>query len=258
MHIAIAGAGGTVGHHVARVAKARAHEVIPLGRTYGVDLTDTSSAASAHLSEVLDGVHVIVDVCNAPTIEEEPATSFFTTVAANLQRAAADRHVSRVVTLSIVGIDDADFGYYRAKVAHERAAAAGPVPSTVVRATQLHELPGQLIGMTRGGGHAMVFDAPAQTVAASAVGETLVGIATSSHPHETRAEDLTGPPPPANLAELGRAFVRHRGATIEVDGDTELMSGIPEGGLLPGPDARVVGPTFEEWLTSEDAAALPI
>jgi hypothetical protein len=46
----------------------------------------------------------------------------------------AEQGVDRIVTLSIVGIDDTDFGYYRAKL----AAAPGPVPSTVVRATQLH------------------------------------------------------------------------------------------------------------------------
>lgn len=79
------------------------------------------SGAPQGLSNALDGVDVVIDVANASTIEEGPATEFFTTVAGNLQRAGAERGVRRIVILSIVGIDQADFGYYRAKLARERA-----------------------------------------------------------------------------------------------------------------------------------------
>jgi len=41
--------------------------------------------------------------------------------------------------LSIVGIDRVGLGYYRAKQRQEALAMAGPVPASVLRATQFHE-----------------------------------------------------------------------------------------------------------------------
>jgi hypothetical protein len=43
-----------------------------------------------------------------------------------------------------------------------------------------------------------------------------------------------------------------------VNSDAESVAGIPPGALLPGKDARVQGPAYDEWLAGEDAAALPI
>lgn len=128
MNIAIAGASGTVGRHVVEATKARGHHVVRLSRSDGIDLTTGDGLPAA-----LDGVEVIVDVTNAGTTDEDAATEFFTAVARNLQHAAAARGVRQVVTLSIVGIDDAAFGYYNTKLIHEQVAAAGPVRSTVLR-----------------------------------------------------------------------------------------------------------------------------
>lgn len=250
MRIAVAGASGTVGRHVADAVRRRGHDLLALSRSDGVDLT-----TEAGLPQALDGVDVVIDVCNASTIEEEPAREFFTTVAGNLQRVGAERGVGRIVTLSIVGIDEADFGYYRAKLAHERTAAAGPVASTIVRATQLHELPAQLLAITRTDGHASVFDVRSQPVAAAAVGEALVAVA--ERPATARASDLAGPEQD-NLVDMARALVAHRGADLQIEPDTETMSGVPDGALLPGHDATIIGPTYSQWLDTSDAAAMPL
>jgi uncharacterized protein YbjT (DUF2867 family) len=120
MKVAAAGANGTVGRHAADAVRRRGHDLVPISRSDGVDLI-----TAAGLPAPLDGVDVVIGACNSPTIEEQSAREFFTTVAGNLQHVGSDRGVNRVVTLSIVGIDDADFGYYRAKVAHEHAASEG-------------------------------------------------------------------------------------------------------------------------------------
>lgn len=79
------------------------------------------------------------------------------------------------MTLSIVGIEKTSFGYYAAKLEHERAAASGPVPSTVMRATQFHELPAQLIAITCHDSQARVLDMrPVQTVVARTVAQVLL------------------------------------------------------------------------------------
>lgn len=250
MRIAVGGATGTVGRHVEEAARRRGHDTVAMSRSTGVDLTTGSGLAPA-----LDGVDLIIDATNAPTFEETPATEFFTAVAEHLQSAAAEQGAQRIVTLSIVGIDEADFGYYRAKLAHERTAGSGRVPAQIVRATPLHELPVQMMAKMRDDGRVTMFDVRAQTVAAAAVGEALVEAA--ERPIPERRVDLAGPEP-ENLVDMARSFVRRRGVDLEVKPDTETMSGVPDGALVPGADATIVGPTFAEWLRGADAQALEL
>lgn len=248
MRIAVAGGTGLVGRHVVARAEEAGHEVAVLSRSRGVNLRTGEGLAAA-----LEGVAVVIDVTNSGTTEQGPATEFFTAVAGGLQRAGAERGVGHIVTLSIVGIDKVPFGYYAAKLEQERAAASGPVPGTVLRATQFHEFPAQLIAATRRDSQAQVFDVRVQTVAARTVAEVLLEVAEGAP--AGRAPDLAGPQE-ADLLALARAFVRHRGEAITVQ--PVARGGMPPRALLPGAGARIEGPTFEEWLASEDAAALPI
>lgn len=233
-----------MGPHVAEAARGRGHTVVALE---SVDLTGDG------LSAALDGVDAVVDVSNSTSLDEEPARRYFTTAAANLQRAGAERGVRHIVTLSVVGIDDTGFGYFRAKEAHERAAGAGPVPATIVRATHFHEFPGQLVGRTRDGGQATVFGLRVQTVAATAVAAALVEVA--ERPAQGRTPDIAGPEP-AEVLDLARAFVDHFGLGLELRTDDHTVTGIAENGLLPGAGATILGPSYAEWLHSPEAAAL--
>lgn len=249
MRIAVAGGTGTVGHHVVEQAQEAGHEVVVLSRSRGVDLRTGQGLARA-----LDGTDVVIDTANPDTIEQGPATEFFTDVASALQHAGAEQGVRHIVTLSIVGIDRTSFGYYAAKLEHERAATDGPVPSTVMRATQFHELPAQLIAITRNDSQAGVLDLqPVQTVAARTVAEVLVELAEA--PPGGRAPDLAGPQQ-GSLVEMARAFVEHRGEAITVH--PASVPGIPPGALLPADGARVQGPAYEVWLESDDAAAMAV
>ena len=252
MKIAIAGATGVVGSHIVNAARQRGHDPIALSRSGGIDV-----AAGDGLLSALVGVDVVVDVMNADSLEEGPATKFFTTAANNLQHAAHEQGVGHVVTLSIVGIDEIPFGYYKykAKLAHERVAAVGPVPSTIQRATQFHEFPAQLLTTMRDGDHATVFDVRVQTVAARTVAETLLAVA--EQPPTGRAPDLAGPQS-ADLVDLARAFAACHAHGIEITADADTMAGLAPDALLPADGAELRGPTFEQWLTSEDAAALAL
>jgi len=251
MRIAVAGGTGTVGHHVVEHAQRAGHDVVVLSRSRGVDVR-----TGAGLADALNGADVVVDVTHPDTIEKEQATRFCPDVAGALQRTGAEQGVRNIVTLSIVGIDKTSFGYYAAKLEHERAAASGPVPSTVLRATQFHELPAQLIAITRHGSEASVLDMrPVQTVAAGTVGAVLLEAAEAAP--KGRAPELAGPEQ-SQLVELARAFARHRGEAITVHPDADSVAGIPPGALLPEDGARIEGPTFEQWLASDDAAALKL
>jgi hypothetical protein len=208
------------------------------------------------LAGALKGADAVIDVTHPDTIEQRVAAEFWAAVAGALQRAGDEQGVRHIVTLSIVGIEKTTFGYYLAKLEHERAAASGPVPGTVMRATQFHELPAQLIAITRQDSQAYVLDLrPVQTVAARTVAEVLVEVAEAAP--SGRAPDLAGPQE-ADLVALARAFVRHRGEAITVHPDADSVAGIPPRALLPENGARIQGPTFEEWLASDDAAALTL
>jgi uncharacterized protein YbjT (DUF2867 family) len=167
-------------------------------------------------------------------------------------RSGAERGVRHIVALSIVGIDRAGPGYFAAKLAHELALTAGPVATTVLRATQFHEFPAKLISWTRSGAEAHVLDLHVQPVAARTVGEVLVELAESEP--AGRAGELAGPEED-DLVALARAFVAHRGADIAIH---PAPASVPAQALIPGDGARIAGPAFTEWLHSEDAAALPL
>jgi hypothetical protein len=56
------------------------------------------------------------------------------------------------------------------------------------------------------------------------------------------------------LVEMARLLVARRGDPVRIEGGSDPAD--PEsdlyetGALLPGPDATLAGPTFEEWLDS--------
>jgi len=78
--IAVAGATGRVGHHVADVLKERGHDVVPMSRSQGVDVMITGDGLAAALA----GAECVIDAATGPSPEQQAATTFFTTAARNL------------------------------------------------------------------------------------------------------------------------------------------------------------------------------
>lgn len=242
MRIAVAGGTGVVGRYVARAALDAGHDVVVLARSKGVD-----TCTGEGLAQGLAGVETIVDVTNAGTIEEAAATEFFTISTANLQKVGAEQGVRHLVVLSIVGIDRVPTGYYAAKLAHERATLAGPVSATILRATQFHEFAGQMITWNREGTIAAIPNLHVQPVAARTVGDALVELAAG--PPQGRALDLAGPER-ADLVSLARRLSERLHLGIDVQA---LMPVAPPDALIPDGSTRIDGPTFGQWLTTDDA-----
>lgn len=162
-----------------------------------------------------------------------------------------------MVVVSIIGIDGLAGGYSVAKVAHEQAVLAGPIPTRILRAAQFHEFVGQLLDWSTQGDIGYAGDVRTQLVAARSVAETLVDLATDSSPADDGSRpflEIAGPRA-ENFADAATLFAAKRGRPTKVevatnpdDPDAEANA---NGALLPGPDAILAGPTFEEWL--EDA-----
>lgn len=244
--IVVAGATGRLGHHVVDVLAERGFDVVPISRTHGVDVITGDG-----LDAALAGVDVIVDVATGPSPDQAEATDFFTTATRHLQEAGQRAGVRQMLVVSIVGTARYAGGYGAAKIAHEQAALAGPIPTRVLRATQFHEFVEQLLAWGTQGEVAYVQTMRTQPIAARAVAETLVGmVGETGGPPIT---DVAGPRE-ESMGDLATRFAEHRGLGVKVeevsdpeDPDARLAAG---GGLLPGPDVPRVGPTFEQWLAA--------
>ena len=251
--IAVAGATGRVGRHVVDVLKESGHHVVTMSRSSGVDVVTGQG-----LAEALEGVEVIVDTATGPSPEEQAATEFFTTAAHNLQAAGARAGVKRLVVVSIIGTDRFGGGYGAAKVAHEEATKAGPIPAQIVRAAQFHEFVEQLVQWSTVDGVTHLPRMRTQLVAARTVGEELAALATS--PGGPAMSEIAGPRE-ESLPEVAKLLIAKRGMQLRVeaggDPNDPLTAVYESGALLPGPDAKLAGPTFEEWLEStvEEPAA---
>jgi len=248
MRIAIAGATGRVGRHVADVVKERGHEVVPMSRATGVD-----AITGAGLAAALIGVDVIIDTATSPSPDQDTATQFFTTASRNLHEAGTKAGVRVMVVVSIIHVDQLAGGYSQAVVAHEQAALAGPIPVRLLRAAQFHELVEQMMAWGRQGDVAYVPKMRTQPVAARTVAEALVDLATASDAPAGPIPEIAGPQT-EQLADMAALLAARQGGAVKVvgvsnpdDPDTQANE---SGVLLPSPHAKLAGPTFEQWLAA--------
>jgi hypothetical protein len=225
--------------------------VVPISRSTGVDVVTGDG-----LEDALAGVTTVVDAATGPSPDREAATAFFTAAAGNLQEYGERAGVKRIVVVSIIGIDRFTGGYQAAKLEHERVSLAGPIPARILRAAQFHEFVPELVAWGRDGDVSYVPKMRTQLVAARTVAEALVELATDGDPAPTSIPEIAGPRE-ESLVEAARLLVSRRGDRLRIEEvsdsgvvDTDLSE---EGALLPGPDATLAGPTFEEWLNEEAA-----
>lgn len=245
--IAVAGATGRLGHHAVEVLRQRGHDVVPISRATGVDVVSGEG-----LGEALEGVELIVDAATGPSPDQQAATEFFTSAARNLQQAGAERGAEQVLAVSIIGTDHFRTGYYAAKLAHERTHLDGPVPTRILRAAQFHEFVAELVKWGTQGKVAHVGEMRTQLIAARGVAEALADLVDGADggPLGNPMSEVAGPRE-ENLVEAAKLLVAKHGDGLEVqpgeafDDPEHLWTA---GALLPGPIAKLAGPTFEEWL----------
>ncbi|MGP4004826.1 SDR family oxidoreductase, partial [Streptomyces sp. 8N706] len=134
MKFAVIGGTGLIGSQVVKNLNVAGHEAVPHSLSTGIDVISGQG-----LDEAVAGADVIVNLTNSPTFDEA-SLAFFQTSMENLLAAGQKSGVRHFVILSIVGVDQVpELDYYRAKALQEDILAAGPIPYSIVRATQFME-----------------------------------------------------------------------------------------------------------------------
>jgi uncharacterized protein YbjT (DUF2867 family) len=246
--IAVTGATGRVGSPLVEILEQRGHDVVQIARSKGVDVVSREG-----LDEALAGVKTIIDAATGPSPDQEAATEFFTASARNLQRAGAAAGASRIIVVSIIGIDKFQGGYNAAKKAQEQTLLGGPLPVRIVRAAQFHEFVDELVGWMIQDGVAYLPEFQTQLVAARVVAEALADAAEEPEIQNGRITEVAGAQT-ERLAGAAAALFASRGESTEIreirpsgDPDAEAYA---EGAALPNPGAKLAGPSFEEWLAA--------
>jgi uncharacterized protein YbjT (DUF2867 family) len=242
--VVVIGGTGLIGSKlVARLAE-HGHEAIAASPKSGVN-----TLTGEGLGEVLAGAQVVVDVSNSPSFEDKAVLDFFTTSTGNLLAAEKTAGVGHHVALSVVGTERLqESGYFRAKLAQEKLIRESGIPYSIVHSTQFFEFVKSIADAATDGNtvrlsHALIrpiaADAVAGAVARTAVGEPINGTVEIAGPEQFGFDELIrkglsfrGDPRKVVVDPEGRYF----GALLE------------ERSLLPGADARILGPRFEDWL----------
>ncbi|HXW43571.1 MAG TPA: NAD(P)H-binding protein [Streptosporangiaceae bacterium] len=245
MRIAIVGGRGTLGSYVTAELARRGHDVRVLSRSgeYRVDLTTGEGLAAA-----LEGCAAVVDASNAT----RGAAHVLVEGSRRLLAAGNAAGVTHHVCVSIVGCNRVPFGYYRVKTDQERVVEQGPVPWSIVQATQFHELAAAAFGAA---GKFRVLPAPRfplQTVAAAEVAVAVADV-TEGQPRHGRLQ-VAGPEV-RTAAELARTWRRVTGRPalllpVPLPGKTgrELRQG-----ALTATDPDVRGTiVFADWLAARE------
>jgi uncharacterized protein YbjT (DUF2867 family) len=242
--VVVIGGTGLVGSKaVARLAE-QGHEAVAASPNSGVNTLTGEGVA-----EVLAGAQVVVDVSNSPSFGDKAVLEFFTTSTGNLLAAEQIAGVGHHVALSVVGTERLpESGYFRAKLAQETLIRESGVPFSIVHATQFFEFVTSIADAATDGStvrlsHALIqpiaADAVAGTVARTAVGEPINGTIEIAGPEQF------------GLDELVRKGLSFRGDQRAVVADPEARyfgALLEERILLPGADAIILDPRFEDWL----------
>src|SRR5215203_5701089 len=251
MKIVVIGGTGLIGSKVVAILREYGHEAIAASPRMGVN-----TLTGEGLAEALTGASVVVDVSNSPSFEDKAVMEFFQTSTRNLLAAEAAAGVGHNVALSIVGIDRSpDNGYFKAKLAQENLIASGPIPYSIVRATQFLEFIDGIADSATTGNEVHMAPVAFQPMAADDVARAVAGVAVNA-PLNGRLE-IAGPER-LRFDDVIRRRLRARNDARRVIADPHApyFGAVPsEQSLIPLNAAQLGKTRFEDWLTHAPMAA---
>jgi uncharacterized protein YbjT (DUF2867 family) len=243
--VLVTGGSGTLGRHLVPILQARGHEVRTLSRHPG---------RGTHIGDLTTGRGVLAAAAGADLVVH---------AASDRRRfgrtdPVQTRHLLDVCTgashllyVSIVGIDQMPYGYYRKKLLCEQLLGVHRVPYTILRATQFHELIATLLtAVERVPVAPLPLDFLVQPVAAGEVAGRIADLV-AGDPHR-RADDFGGPEV-LTLNDMARRWKAHRGRprwTVRLPTPGRIGTGFRRGRNTT-PDHRDGAQTWEEFVIEQ-------
>jgi uncharacterized protein YbjT (DUF2867 family) len=243
MKIAVIGGTGLVGSQVVTILNASGHEAVPQSPSSGLNLL-----SGRGLPEALRGADVVVNLTNSPTFDDA-SLAFFQTTMDNLLAAASAAGVGHAVILSILGADQVPgLVYYRAKVLQEDILKAGPVPYSIVRATQFFEFMDWTVSETADESTVRLPATLIQPIASADVAQAVADV--SVDPPLRGARSIAGPDVFA-LDELGRITLAADGdhRTVVTDNSAGTFAAASGDALIAKDGTVIAKASYQEWLT---------
>ena len=241
MKIAVIGGTGLIGSQVVKDLNAAGHEAVPHSQSTGIDVI-----SGRGLDEAVAGADVLVNLTNSPTFDDA-SLAFFQASMDNLLAAGVKGGVRHFVILSIVGVDQVpELDYYRAKALQENILAAGPIPYSIVRATQFMEFMEAALFWTADGDTVRLPATPVQPIAAKDVAAAVAEVAGGAPLEGVR--NIAGPEVFA-LDELGRITLSHKAdcRTVVTDPTAGMFAAV-KGDVLVDKDAHLAPTHYADWL----------
>jgi uncharacterized protein YbjT (DUF2867 family) len=252
MKIVVIGGTGLIGSKVIQALTEQGHEAVAAAPSTGVN-----AVTGEGLSDVLVGASVVVDVSNSPSFDDAPSMEFFTKSTTNLLAHETDAGVGHHVALSVVGTDflAPHSGYFLAKQKQEDLISAGPIPYTIVHATQFFEFLNVIADSATEGNTVRLPSALCQPMAAVDVSEAVTTAAVSD---PVNGITEVGGPQAYPLHDLIRIVLTAHGDPREVVADPSAKYwgvAIEERTLVPDDGATRSKTKLEDWIL--ETAAKP-
>lgn len=252
MRVAVCGGTGQLGRVVVAELGERGHDVRVLSRS---ERPGPASGAAHYradmvtgdgLREALAGVDAVIDATNVAGSGRK-ARPLLIDGCRRLLQAEAAEGVGHHIAISVVGTDEVPISYYRTKLEQEHVVQRGPIPWSLVRATQFHEVLDFVLTVSARAGIIPAMSFPLAPVDPRFVARILADAAEAG-PGGWLAP-LAGPRAQP-LAELARAWKRARerhALPVALPLMGVLGRRLKAGALVPD-DAVMGGPDFETWL----------
>ncbi len=192
--ILVTGGTGSLGRPTVERLTAAGHDVRVLSRTGGPGRVIGDLSSGAGVAEAVAGVSTVVHLATTASGRDVAQTRLLLDAC----RAAGSTHL---IYMSIVGVDEIPYPYYRAKFASEHLIEQSGLAYTILRATQFHSFLRTLVDAQRRLPVIFGIDIPDQPIAveevAARLGELVEG------PPSGRVPDVGGPEQLRLLAALG-------------------------------------------------------
>jgi uncharacterized protein YbjT (DUF2867 family) len=244
MKIVVIGGTGLIGSQVVNQLQHTGHEVIAASPNNGVN-----TLTGEGLAEVLQGAHVVVDVSNSPSFEDNAVMNFFKTANENLLPAEKAAGVQHHIALSVVGTQKLlASGYFRAKQVQEEMIKASGIPYTIVHATQFFEFAGGIVQMSMADGKVIVPAANIQPIASKDVASFMAKTALEKPANKTLE---IGGSEKFDIAVWVKQYLQatHKNYEVAADADA-LYSGAPltADTLVPAAAVSLGKTKYAEWI----------